>query len=231
MLGKINDAVRQFGVFAGVIYLADRALSTLSPRCRLYFYELMVQPIRVDALPANRFLSGIEIREIPPGDPERARMPVRPEVMQARIAQAATCLGAYKKGELIGYMWFCADRYDEDEVRCTYVLERSRESVFDFDFYLYPEHRMGLGFVALWQGANRFLSERGIRFTFSRLTRFNIASRRSHAHLGWKLVGRTWFLQLGRIEIMVSTLRPYFHVSISPSRRVSLALRPDVLET
>ena len=73
----------------------------------------------------------------------------------------------------------------------------SEDSVFDFDFYIYPEHRMGLAFVALWNGANAFLSSRGIRFpTFSRLTRFNTA-RIAHRHFGWKHVGRALFLQLG----------------------------------
>jgi hypothetical protein len=101
--------------------------------------------------------------------------------------------------------------------------------VFDFDFYLFPEHRMGLGFVGLWNGANAFLNRRGVHHTFSRLTRFNVASRRAHQHLGWKVVGRALFLQAWRIEIMLATLFPYVHISATKSGRVRLALRPDVL--
>jgi hypothetical protein len=229
MLRKITGPFREFGAAAGLLYAIDRVLSKLSPRLHLYVYELMVQPITDKPLIPRRFNKQLEIREIKLGDPEIALMPVRPEVMRARLTQNATCLGAFEKGVLIGYMWFCHKTYDEDEVRCTYVLGSEHESVFDFDFYLFPEHRMGLGFVGLWNGANAFLNRRGIRYTFSRLTRFNVASRRAHQHLGWKLVGRALFLQAWRIEVMVATLFPYAHISIKKTGRVHLTLRPDVL--
>lgn len=226
---RIAGPFREFGAVAGLLYSVDRILSAISPRARLHVYELMVQPITDKPLLPRNFKQSLAMRRILPGDAELAMMPVRPEVMAARIAQDATCLGAFKNGNLIGYMWFCERSYDEDEVRCTYVLERPEESVFDFDFYLYPEHRMGLGFVAIWDGANEFLTSRGIRYTFSRLTRFNLASRRAHRHLGWKLVGRALFLQLWRLEVMFATISPYVNVSLRKANRVRLVLRPDAL--
>ena len=102
-------------------------------------------------------------------------------------------------------------------------------SVFDFDFYLFPDYRLGLGFVALWNGANQFLQTRGIRYTFSRLTRFNVASRRAHAHLGWKCVGRALFLKAWRVELMLATIAPFTFLSWSGRQRPRLRLRPDVL--
>jgi len=36
---------------------------------------------------------------------------------EERLAQNAICLGAFAKGAMIGYMWFCSRSYDEDEVR------------------------------------------------------------------------------------------------------------------
>ena len=230
MLRKISGPFREFGPAAGLLYAIDRVLSSLSPRLRLYVYELMVQPITDKPLLRGRLDRHLEIREIKAGDPEMALMPVRPEAMQARLAQNAICLGAFRKGALIGYMWFCNREYDEDEVRCTYVLGRARESVFDFDFYLFPEHRMGLGFLGLWNGANEYLSRRDIHYTFSRLTRFNVASRRAHQHLGWKTVGRVLFFQAWRLEVMVATLFPFVHVSITKAGRVRLILQPDVLD-
>jgi hypothetical protein len=230
MLRKISGPFREFGPVAGLLYAIDRVLSILSPGLRLYVYEFMVQPITSKALLAGGLDKQLEIREIKAADPEMALMPVRPEVMQARLAQNAVCLGAFRKGALIGYMWFCHRTYDEDEVRCTYVLGRARESVFDFDFYLFPEHRMGLGFVGLWNGANEFLSRRGIHYTFSRLTRFNVASRRAHQHLGWKVVGRALFLRAWRLEVMVATLFPFVNVSMTKAGRVRLVLQPDILD-
>ena len=127
-------------------------------------------------------------------------------------------------------MWFCNPTYDEDEVRCTYVLGRAKESVFDFDFYIFPEYRMGLAFVGLWNGANEFLSSRNVRYTFSRLTRFNVASRRAHQHLGWKVVGRAIFLKARSIEFMLATLFPFVHMSITKRGRVHLTLQPNALK-
>jgi hypothetical protein len=189
----------------------------------------MVQPISDKPLLPGRLGSQLELRVIEAHDPELGMMPVRPEVISARLRQNAVCLGGFRKGTMIGYMWFCYGSYDEDEVRCTYVLEQAQTSVFDFDFYLFPEYRMGLGFAGIWNGANAFLNSRGIRQTFSRLTRFNTASRRAHRHLGWKLVARAIFLQLGRVELMAATLHPYLHASIRSTSRVRLTLRPDVL--
>jgi len=228
MLRKISGPFREFGPAAGLLYAIDRVLSGLSPGLRLYVYELMVQPITNKPLLPGGLDKQLEIREIKAADPEMALMPVRPEVMQSRLAQNAVCLGAFRKGAFIGYMWFCNRTYDEDEVRCTYVLGRAPESVFDFDFYLFPEHRMGLGFVGLWNGANEFLTRRGIRYSFSRLTRFNLASRRAHQHFGWKIVGRALFLRVWRLEVMVATLFPF--VSMTQAGRVRLLLQPDILD-
>lgn len=229
MLQRLTSPFREFGLGAGFLYALGRLLGRVSSDARLHVYEMMVQPITEKPLLPGQLGKQLEVREIKPGDPEIARMPVRPDVMAARLRQNTTCLGAFRRGEFIGYMWFCRDSYEEDEVRCTYVLGSPRESVFDFDFYIFPEHRMGLAFVGLWNAANAFLYRAGVRYTFSRLTRFNVASRRAHQHLGWKVVGRVVFVQLGRFECMLGTIFPYVHMSPSTSGRARLTLRPDRL--
>lgn len=230
MLQRITGPFREFGFAPGLLYAIDRVLSSLSPRLRLYVYDFMVQPITDKPLLPRGFKKQLVVREIKSGDPEIALMPVRPDVMAARLKRNATCLGAFKNDALIGYMWFCNPSYDEDEVRCTYVVQPAREAVFDFDFYLFPEHRMGLGFVALWNGANEFLTQRGVRYTFSRLTRFNIASRRAHQHLGWKVVGRALFFQAWQVEAMLATVFPYIHLSLTKASRVRLTLHGDAID-
>jgi hypothetical protein len=229
MLDKLTSPFKEFGFFAGLLYAIDRVFLRLSPHLRLYFYELMVQPIPEKPLLPVRFAKGIEIREIKCGDPELDLMPVRPEIKQLRFEQNAICLGAFQKGKFIGYIWFCFRAYEEDEVRCTFMLTPEDQAVFDFDLYLFPEYRMGLGFIGIWNGANAFLRSRGIKFTFSRVTRFNLASRRAHEHLGWKCVGRTVFLQVWRFEFMVATIFPYLYASLRKSGRARLRLRPDAL--
>ncbi len=229
MLDKLTSPFKEFGLLVGLLYVIDSVFLRISPSLRLYFYELMVQPIPEKPLLPVRFAKGIEIREIKRGDPEVDLMPARPEVKESRFEQNAICLGAFQKGKFIGYIWFCFRAYDEDEVRCTFLLTPADQAVFDFDLYLFPEYRMGLGFIGIWNGANAFLRSRGIKFTFSRLTRFNLASRRAHEHLGWKCVGRTVFLQAWRFEFMVATIFPYLSLSLRKSGRARLRLRPDIL--
>ena len=215
---------------AGALYAIDRVLRLLSPRLGLFVYDFMVQPIADKPLLPPNLVKNLQFRPIVRGDPEVALMPAREDVKASRFDQGATCLGAWRKDKLIGYLWLCRPVYQEDEVRCTYVLADSERSVFDFDLYILPEHRLGLGFAAVWHGANEHLRSQGIRYTFSRLTRFNVASRRSHDHLGWKRVGQAVILRAGPVELMGATIAPFFHLTWTAGRRATLTLRPDVLE-
>jgi hypothetical protein len=226
---KVVGPFREFGWGAGALYAIDRVLSGISPRLRLHVYEWVVQPIAAEPVQRS-FRRKLAIREIRGGDPEIALMPVRPEIMRERLRRQATCLGAFRDTALIGYMWFCGPSHDEDEVRCTYHVHPPERAVFDFDFYLYPEHRLGLGFVTLWNGANEYLAHRGVEYTFSRLTRFNLASRRAHRHLGCKRVGLAVFLQAWKLEFMLATVFPYLHLSLTEAGRAQIHLHPDVVE-
>lgn len=227
VLSKLVGVLREFGLAAGVLYLVDRLLKALpGESCGLYAYEFVAQRIGgADLLPA-RLARNISFRELGEDDEAVARMPARAEVKRQRFANGARCLAVMRKGELLGYVWFSSGRYEEDEVRCTYHLPRAShaaaESVFDFDLYLFPEHRMGIGFVALWHAASRYLQGRGVVCTYSRITRTNLASRRAHLRLGARIVGRALFLRLGHCEVMVSTLRPF--VSLTRKVRVHLTL-------
>lgn len=230
LMQRLAGPFREFGAIAGSLYMLDRAMRSLSPRLGLQVYEFMVQPIGGKPLLPPNLMKNLSVRPILQGDAEVAEMPARADVKAQRFAQGARCLGTYRKGQLIGYMWYARERHEEDEVRCTYVLAEPTTSVFDFDFYVLPQHRMGVGFLGVWHGANEVLSAQGVRYTFSRLTRFNTASRRAHAHLGWRRVGSGVFLQAWGVEFMVSTVAPYLAASFSPRQRVKLSLRPDVLE-
>jgi hypothetical protein len=189
----------------------------------------MVQPILDSNLLSDRLSRQIEIREIKRWDPEIALMPVSEEIIESRFNQNTVCLGAYQKDKFIGYIWFSFGKYLEDEVRCTYVLIPERASVFDFDLYIFPEYRQGLGFIGIWNGANKYLSNHGINYTYSRLTSFNLASKRAHQHLGWKRIARAVILKVWVMELFFINIYPYFHVSLGETGRTRLKLQPDVL--
>jgi hypothetical protein len=227
MVRRVTGPFKEFGLLAGALYVLDRLLRAVSPGLGLYVYELMVHPISGKALLPPNLTTNLRFAEIGPGHPDILLMPARDEIKAQRFEQGARCLGVYRKDHLIGYVWFSFNRYEEDEVRCTYELADAARSVFDFDLYVLPEHRLGIGFMAIWHGANDYLRERGIHYTFSRLTRFNLASRRAHAHLGWRRAGRAMFLRVWAVEAMLATISPY--VALTWSRRVRLRLAPDVL--
>ena len=227
---RLVGPFKEFGLGAGALYAADRVMRGLSPRLGLYVYELMVQPITDKPMLPVNLTKNLRFVEIARGHPDIELMPARADIKDARFDQGAVCLGVYRKDKLIGYIWFSFRTYEEDEVRCTYELAVAERSVFDFDLYVMPEHRMGIGFMAVWHGANQYLRERGIDYTFSRLTRFNLASRRSHAHLGWKCAARAVFLQAWQVEVMLASVAPFVALTWSPGQRTRLRLRPDVLD-
>ena len=226
----IVEPFREFGTLAGSLHVIDRVLRRISPRLRLYVYEMMVQPISDQPLLPPNLVKNLDFAEIGRDHPDLLLMPVRDDVKALRFEQGALCLGAYCKGKLVGYLWLCSGRYDDDEVRCTYHLAEVDCSVFDFDLYVFPEHRSGIGFMAVWHGANLFLAERGIHYAFSRLTHFNLTSRRAHAHLGGRCVGRALFLQAWSVELMLSTLFPFFALTWRRRQRVRLRLTPAALK-
>ena len=212
-----------------MLYLLSQALQRLSPHLRLYVYELMVQPIGAKPLLSVNLAKNLSLVELARTAPEIDLMPAPHAVKMARFDQGGRCLCVYRKGQPIGYLWFGMGRHNEDEVRCDYLLSPATQSIFDYDLFVFPEHRMGLGFLGVWHCASAFLHAQGIRYTFSRLTRFNIASRRAHAHLGWRCSGRAVFFQAGRLEMMAATLPPYVGVTWSSTQRIALRLNANLL--
>lgn len=156
-------------------------------------------------------------------------MPARPAAKASRFDQGAVCLGVFRRDQLIGYIWLCFDEYEEDEARCIYQLSPRGQAVFDFDLYIFPEHRMGRSFSRIWDGANEYLGRRNVRYSFSRVTRFNTPSLRAHARLGARRVARAIFLQAWRLEVMFATIAPFIHVSLREDDMVTLRLTPGVL--
>lgn len=217
-LGRLASPFREFGAFAGLLYILDRLLRRLDKGTGLHVYELMAQPVAGIPVLRPSLLRSIEYRLIAADDPLIAEMPARAEIKEARFAQGAICIGTFRGGRLIAYLWYCSRVYREDEVRCDYVLPTEGGSVFDFDVYVLPEHRMGVAFAALWHGAAAHLRSVGINCSFSRITRFNLASRRSHAHFGARRVGSAFFLVIRRLEIMVATVRPFLGMSYGDGR-------------
>lgn len=227
---RIVRPFNEFGLVAGALYALNRLFRRLSSNLRIQIHDWMVQPITAKPLLPERFARSFVTREIEKDDPAILKMPIRPEILKLRLRQNTKCLGTYdRKNRLVGYVWLSFDTYEEDQARCTFVLSPPDHSVFDFDLRVSPDYQMGIGFAALWHGVNRYLFERSVRFSFSRLDRFNQASAKAHNHLGWKRVGWAVIFQLWRTEVMLMSRMPWFYLSLGESARARIQLTPEVL--
>lgn len=217
LFDRIRNTFTEFGIGAGLVYGLARILEISRAPLRIFYYELMVQPIGTNKVAPANLTKSFEVREIVDGDPILDQMPPPRAVIDNRFRQNCVCLGAFQKQVFVGYQWLSFGQYEEDEVRCFFSPQPSGEAVFDFDFYIFPEFRFGLGFVALWDATNEYLSRKGIKVTTSRVSRFNTASRKSHQHLGWRRVGRAIFLNSQNFQLMLASTPPYAHVSFGQS--------------
>lgn len=224
MFFSIKDAIKKFGIFPGFIYLLSQIIHRISSKSELFYYELMAQPVTNEPLLGPRYQDWLRPREIKQGDAILAEMPLTAATLAHRFVLPTVCLGGFRNDQLLGYMWLCLGAYEEDEVRCAFIPDPN-QGVWDFDFYIVPKHRLGPTFLGLWDGAYAFLRQRGYRYSFSRVSRFNLASRRAHDRLDWKKIGSAIFLKLGQCQLMAATVPPYVHVSVSARTRPVIRVR------
>jgi hypothetical protein len=205
---------RELGRIDASLYVLQRLLLVaLKGRVRFYKYYFVAQPVaRSSLLPPSRGQK-IRIRLVDQRDVVTSDFPRPPEAIEARFRQGAKCLVAFKEDRFIGYLWLLTGTYQEDEVRASFCPLPSAHTAWDFDVYVEPEFRVGLTFPRLWDEANRFLAEKDIRWSCSRISAFNPGSLSSHARLGTKKLGSALFLCLGRWQATLATVGPYFHLS------------------
>lgn len=222
LIGKIVSPFKEFGALGGLSYAIDRILNRISSGARFICYDIVEQPIMDTPLLPKRRSKGFSLRQLEEGDSSLLTAPRPAEILRFRFAQDAICLGLFREADLIGFAWFCFGTYAEDEVRCDFILANQATQAFDFDIFIYPKHRLGFAFMALWNESNKVLGSRGIRSSISRISKFNLPSQKAHARLGAIKIGTAIFLKLGIAELMMASLKPYFHVSFTKSSRAKL---------
>ncbi len=215
MFRKIKGVFDTFGPIVGSLYGLHRILARTGGGVGLYLYEFVAQPVaEKPLLPSHRGRS-IVVRRVDPRASLFHALELSDEVLAYRAALDTVAFAAFKDDAPIGCLWVCLGPYLEDEVRCQFFPEPAKKTVWDFGIYLLPEHRNGLAFARLWDAANAFLRKIGAQWTLSRISAFNTASLQSHRRLGTVRLGRAAFLRLGKVQIMVSGLRPRFHLSFT----------------
>lgn len=176
--------------------------------CRLLRYRVFVQPVPGRALLREGVGRAIEIRRLEAGDPALPDLPRDSATYEYRFRQGAECLGAFKEERSVGFIWFVAGAYDEDEVYCRFVPQPAGRVAWDFDVYVTPEQRGSLVFMRLWDAAFAEMRARDITATASRISLFNPVSIAAHQRMGAEAIAKLTFLQIGRLQLALSRGRP-----------------------
>lgn len=217
----------QFGTTEAVLYVIHRALDkTSGGRARLVRYRIVAQPIGRAGAPRLRDDPATQLALTPPDSPLQQHFPRPAAVIRRRYAAGGHCLSAVIKGDFAGYIWWQHQRYEEDEVRCTFVLTAPERCVWDYDVYVAPRYRLGRTMARLWQAVDQHLAAQGIDWTLSRISTFNPGSLNSHARLGTETCAHASFLVLGRLQLAFLGQRPFLHLSWRDDQRPQLRLGP-----
>lgn len=185
-----------------LLYGVHRVLQQLSGgRAAIVPYVLVAQPVGNPALADVRADAGTVVERIGPGHPLLAAFPRPAAVIAQRFADGAECHAATVKGQFAGHIWIARSRYVEDEVRCIYEIADPAAAVWDYDVYVEPRLRLGRTMGRLWRAVDNALSSEGVRWTFSRINRFNAASVNSHRRLGAAAIGHVVFVVLGPLQL------------------------------
>jgi hypothetical protein len=215
VLKKLTTLLRDFGFLDSTLYLLNRVLiGATSGRVRLYKYYIMQQPVPINRLlPRRHRSSSIHVKKIYSNDPAVCDFPRPPAVIADRFRQGSHCFAAYKNGVFAGFLWFTIGRYQEDEVRCNFILSPAQQLAWDFDVYVDPQFRLSRAFLLLWETAYEFMRTRAVCATISRVSAFNTSSIATHTRLGARKLHSLLFFQIWRYQLLFSSTTPRFHFS------------------
>lgn len=203
----------------GVIWLV-RKLS--AGAIELHYRYILLQPVGAEPL-LKRPLEGTAdvqplegpalLREFDRDtDGAFSRPPRDRSRVQERVERGDVCIAAKQGSRTVGVLWLSFGAFDETEVRARFVVRPEAGMAWDSNLFIVEEARAGLIFVALWDGANAVLREKGYRWSATQTAAFNGPSLQAHKRLGARRIGRIAYLLFGSWQITCSSLAPHVHV-------------------
>jgi len=225
-LRALRTLLRQRGWTVALLFATHRLLNALTGgRAALVPYLLMAQPIGAGTFSSVRDDPATVVRRAVATDPIAARLPRETSVNESRWNSGADCHVATVKDRFAGTIWTQRERYLEDEVRCEFVIADPESGVWDFDVYIDPSFRLGRTLARLWKCVDNELAAQGVRWSFSRVSLFNVESISAHGRLGAVRVGWACFLVVGPLQLTIHDQRGHLHLSLREQQRPSLQLR------
>lgn len=224
----LGDLVRDMGWNDAAQYIFARSLNRLSyGRIDLRKYYFCSQPIPDKSLLPARRGASIVVKQVDRSHPMVSVFPRPAQVITRRFNDGALCFLATKEEKFVGFLWLQQNGYLEDEVRCRFTPAPAGQTIWDFDVHLETEYRASFAFARLWDTANDYLRNTGIKWSVSRISAFNPASINSHVRLGAFPIASAYFFSGRRWQILVTGNRPYIHGSTGDHNIPELPLSAD----
>lgn len=208
---RIGRLVDEVGFVTALLHVAGRALSRLGHGAALHDLVLYTQPVRATPLlPAARGVS-IEVRSYSGHQALDAGLPGPP----GRRCNGMHCLAAYREGRLIGFQWVNLGSHQDEMVRARYVPMPEGRSAWSFDLNVDSAHRGGLVFARLTDATWALLRAHGRTEVASAIAASNRGAIGAEERLGGCRLGRAVHVRLGPLQLLVASLPPYLHLSVS----------------
>ena len=225
MIRKVRSLFAEIGTLPAIVYGIDRVLQVVTRGyAKIHLCYFMTQPVPEKGLLPAGLRNSITVAPIRSSDLDGTGLPLTPDLLQSRLDRGVVCLGAYKDDRLIGFHCLSFESHDDEMYRARFEVGPSGKAVWDFDIFILPSHRGGLGFAFLWDGVFDFLRGRNIRWLTSYIAATNVPSLRSHLRMGAIRLGSVIFLRIGPLQLIFSNRSPYLHISFADSGRPAFRL-------
>lgn len=189
----------------------------------IHYRYILMQGVPSQPLLKGRFQEAVDVRPLEGVELLReydrdcngafSRPPLDRDRIQRRVARGDVCIAAKRSTRTVGVLWLTFDAFDETEVKALFIVSPKAGMAWDSNLFIVEDARAGALFVALWEGANQVLRERGYRWSATQTSAFNGRSLQAHKRLGAYRIGRIIYILLGSAQLTLSTLRPHFHLS------------------
>ena len=208
LTSRLHHAIREYGAANMLLFALHRFLRRFRHDAvfeRLYIVDQSVPP--VPPFPPRRGAQ-LEVRSIAPSDPALEMFARDPCDLAERYVQSASCLGVFREGVLLGWLWLVPGVFQNFEHPLTFNMRPADSTAWDFDVYVRPEARLSAAFARLWDAAFQALRDIGVTHTLSAISAYNPASLRAHGRLGSRAIGSILIIRLGRFQAVCSRRFP-----------------------
>ena len=189
----------------------------------IHYRYILIQGVPKEPLLKGRFQGAVDVRPLEGADLLReyehdhdgafSRPPVDHARIRRRVERGDVCIAAQRSSRTLGVLWLSFETFDETEVKALFVVSPAAGMAWDSNLFIVEDARAGSLFVALWDGANQVLRDKGYRWSATQTSAFNGPSLQAHKRLGAYRIGRIVYVLIGSAQITFSTLRPHVHLA------------------